>query len=323
VSCLADDWRPTASPTAIRVRAESLARLRRFFAERDVLEVETPMLSQAAVSDVQLASVPAALAGLGTRWLQTSPEYPMKRLLAAGFPDIYQVARVFRDGERGRWHHPEFTLLEWYRHGFDHHALMDELDALLRVLAAGHRELGPAQKVSYRDAVLAALDFDPLAAEVTTIVAALAKRGIDVPGGLDRDGALDLAMSVVVGPALGRGAPCFVHGYPASQAALARIDADDPRIATRFELYLDGHELANGFWELADAVEQRARFEGDLAERRARGLPTAPLDERLLAALASGLPDCAGVAVGFDRLLACLTGADSLDAVIAFPIERA
>jgi lysyl-tRNA synthetase class 2 len=319
---VSDDWRPTAPPGALRARAAMLARIRAHFAAAGVLEVETPTLSRGAVTDVHLASVPAEVAGLGRMYLHTSPEYAMKRLLAAGIGDCYQVCRVYRDGEAGRWHNPEFTLVEWYRVGLDAAALMDDVEALVRHALAPHRELAPFERVTYREAVRRHGGVDPLAARPEDVAAALARHGVEAPRA-ELDELLDLLVSAVVGPALGRDGGAFVCDYPASQAALARLKPADPTVAERFELYLDGIELANGFHELADAREQRARFAADLAERARRGLPAPPVDERFLSALAAGIPDCSGVALGFDRLVMVALGLDSLAGAMAFPADRA
>jgi len=324
---LAADWRPGAGLPALRARAGLLAAVRAFFAEAGVMEVETPLLAPAAGTDPAIEPLRTTFTGPGHAgglplYLQTSPEYHMKRLLAAGSGPIYQVCRAFRDGEAGCRHNPEFTLLEWYRPGFDHHALMDEVAALVqRVLG---RTL-PVTRRSYQSLFLARYGLDPLSCD--TGAARAAAITAEVPGAgtlqLDRDGWLDLLLCHGIEPQLGRGELTFVTGYPASQAVLARLDPADPRSAARFELYLEGLELANGFWELADATEQQVRFEADRARRAAAGQPDIALDERLLAALASGLPDCAGVALGLDRLLLCLTGAACLDQVMAFPLARA
>jgi lysyl-tRNA synthetase class 2 len=246
-----------------------MASLRRFFAERGVLEVETPALSAAAVTDLHLHSVACRLdADDRPLYLQTSPEYAMKRLLAAGSGAIYQICKVFRDGERGRRHNPEFTMLEWYRPGWDHHRLMDEVDDLLQAILG----VQPGERVSFGDAFRRHAGVDPHAAsdgELRSRVAALGVAGL---AELDRDDLLNLLLSHVVEPHLGCGRPSFLFDYPASQAALARVRPGDPPVAERFEVFIDGLELANGFHELADPGEQRLRFEAALAERR-RGLP--------------------------------------------------
>ena len=240
----------------------------------------------------------------------------MKRLLAAGLGDIYQVCRVYRDGEIGRWHQPEFTMLEWYRLGFDDHRLMDEVEALVRNTAAGAAAAWPAHRLTYRQAFERTLGVDPLG-DVDAVAAALRGRGIDIPAELDADGLLDLAFAVAVMPALPPAAWIFVHDYPASQAALARLKPGTPPVAARFELFAQGVELANGYFELTDAAEQRRRFAADHAVRRRRNLPLPPIDTALLAALEHGLPDCAGVALGFDRLVAVATGVTSVAATMA------
>jgi elongation factor P--(R)-beta-lysine ligase len=323
------DWRPTVSLDALRLRARVLSGIRAFFAERGVLEVETPYLSAAAVTDVHLGSIPAEVAGR-RMYLQTSPEYAMKRLLAAGAGPIYQLARAFRDGEAGRRHNPEFTLLEWYRPGWDHHRLMGEVEDFLRaVLPAEMLTDEPAERLTYREAFRTHAGVDPFESPVAQLAEAARARGGSPPDlGDDRDAWLDLLMGTVVERALGRGRPTFVHDFPASQAALAKIRDDGPTssghpVAERFELFVQGVELANGFHELTDPHEQRQRFQHDLALRRQRNLPQPPLDERFLAALEAGLPESAGVALGVDRLLMLAAGTDSIRDVLAFPIDRA
>ncbi|MBS0394330.1 MAG: EF-P lysine aminoacylase GenX [Proteobacteria bacterium] len=314
---------PSAAPAILAARAAMNARCRAFFAARGVLEVETPILAQATVTDVHLASLATAIAGRpAPYYLQTSPEYAMKRLLAAGSDDIYQLCKVFRDGESGRLHNPEFTMLEWYRRGLDHHALMAEVEALLEALL-GARFQWPAERLTYRAAFERALGVDPLSAPLTTLAGLARERAGAADPGTDRDAVLDLLMAVVVGPTLGRGRISFVHEYPASQAALARLLPGTPAVAARFEAYGEGLELCNGFHELADPAEQRRRFEADRAARAARGLPVPPVDERLLAALAAGLPDCAGVALGLDRVLMLATGCGSIREVLTFAVEEA
>lgn len=318
-------WRPTASPSTLRLRASLLARVRAFFAARDVLEVETPILAQATVTDVHLASLETRIAGRpGPYYLQTSPEYAMKRLLAAGCGDVYQVAKVFRDGESGGRHNPEFTLVEWYRLGFGDRALMDEVAALLHDLL-GDRLVRAPEYVTYREALRQATGLDPYTAPAADLHAYASARLGHVPPELarDRDGCLDLLMGALVGPALGADRITLVHDYPASQAALARLLPGEPPVAARFEAYVGGLELCNGFHELTDAGEQRRRFEADRAQRAARGLPCPPSDERLLSALAHGLPDCAGVALGFDRVVMLAAGVHEIREVLAFAVEDA
>jgi elongation factor P--(R)-beta-lysine ligase len=308
----------------LRRRATMLEATRAFFEHRGVLEVETPILSAAAVSDPQIESLTTQVAGLpGRRYLCPSPEYAMKRLLAAGSGDIYQICKVFRDAERGRWHNPEFTMIEWYRVGVDDTALMNEVEELVGTLLAPARTLGAAERLSYSDALRRHAGVDAFDSTQEQLLEAARRHGIHCDAQLDRDAKLDLLMGLVVGPRLGRGNPCFVCDYPATQAALARLKPGLPRVAARFELYLDGLELANGFHELAQPEEQRARFMEDLVLRAARAQVQPPLDQNFLAALKSGLPDCAGVALGFDRLVAIALGADKLADAMAFSIENA
>jgi lysyl-tRNA synthetase class 2 len=308
--------------SALQRRAAMLAAAREFFSSRGVLEVETPILSAAAVSDPQIESLVTQVAGMGKFHMGTSPEYAMKRLLAAGSGDIYQICKVFRDGERGRWHNPEFTLIEWYRLNLDDAALMTEVEALIACLLAPRR-LEPAERLSYSAAMQRHAGVDAHRASGGDLTEAARRHGIVCDAELDRDAKLDLLMGLVVGPRLGVERPCFICDYPASQAALARLKPGLPPVAARFELYLNGVEMANGFHELANAGEQRARFDQDLTLRRARGQVQPPLDERLLAALAAGLPDCAGVALGFDRLVAVALGAPRLADAMTFTLDNA
>lgn len=320
----ATEWRASATPALLRRRAALLAEVRRFFATREVLEVDTPLVVNAPVSDVHIHSARVTFQPetAGPFFLQTSPEYAMKRLLAGGSGDIYQICHVVRALERGRLHNAEFTLVEWYRLGWTLPALIDEVEALVRALLGPSAAVRAGERISYREAFLAHVGLDPFTASLEELAQATRAAGFQEATG-ERDALLELLMGVKVGPRLGRGALTFVYGYPASQAALAQLDPHDTRAAQRFELYCEGIELANGFHELADAREQRARFERDNAERRRLGLDTAALDERLLAALEAGLPDCCGVALGFDRLVMLAAGADEIDQVLPFPIERA
>lgn len=315
-----DDWRPAAGFGALRRRAELLGRTRSFFAARGVLEVETPLLASASVTDLHLASFEVPCPSR-VRFLQTSPEFAMKRLVAAGSGAVYQICKAFRRDEAGRYHNPEFTILEWYRPGWDHHALIDEVDALLSELLG----TPPGERLTYAELFESRLGIDPHREETGRLGDLAARHGIEVahPEDVDRDSWLQLLLSRLIEPGLGRGRPAFVLDFPASQAALARLRQGDPPVAERFEVYVEGVELANGFHELADADEQLRRFEDDLARRRARGLEEVPIDGRLLAALRHGLPDSAGVALGFDRLVLLATGTERLADVLAFPYERA
>jgi len=318
-----NDWQPTASLTNLRRRAQVIDTIRRFFAERQVLEVETPSLSAAAVSDPHLFPfatdyVPEGGGLAQTLYLHTSPEYPMKRLLAAGSGCIWQLCRVYRNGESGSRHNPEFSMLEWYRLGFDHHRLMDEVDDLVDVVLG----CGRSRRVTY-----AALFVEHLGVDIHTCEnAELARLGLehcDFRGELDRDGWLNLLFSHCIEPRLLQ--PTMVYAFPASQAALARVVEGDDRVASaaRFELFIKGMELANGYFELTDADEQSRRFEADQRLREIFQRPVLPTDQRLIGALQQGLPECAGVALGVDRLVMLALGASRIDEVIAFPLQRA
>ncbi len=317
-------WIPSASLPTLRLRAELLASVREFFSDRGVLEVDTPALVHHAVTDLHIHSAQVQLPGHGAPlFLHTSPEYAMKRLLAAGSGDIYQLAHVFRGDEHGRLHNAEFTLIEWYRCGYSLQRLMQEVAQLAQRLLGLAQ--APVEAISYAQAFQRELDCAPLTDSDAALRALAARQRLDpqLAARCERDELLDWLMGSVVGPRLGVDRLCFVHSYPASQAALARLHPGDARVAMRFELYYRGIELANGFEELADAAEQRARFEADREQRRQRGLPAPEIDQALLDALAAGLPSVCGVAVGFDRLLMLRAGASELSAVLAFPLERA
>ena len=319
------DWQPTADRAALWQRAELLQRTREFFNARGVMEVTTPVMGAATVTDPNINGIAVDYADPRSEarrwWLQTSPEYPMKRLLAAGSGPIYQIAPVFRHGERGHYHNPEFSLLEWYRPGFGYRELIGEVAELLNAVLAPRA----TQTIRYADAFSSILGVDPLTATDEQLQSLVATNGLGITGAdLDRDACLDLLMGALIAPRLGQGSWLFVTHFPVSQAALARLDPEDPRTAERFECFIDGVEVANGFRELTDPQAQRARFEADQAARRQRGETDPPaVDERLIAALESGMPECSGVALGLDRLLMVALGAESIDRVMAFPLERA
>lgn len=325
-----NDWRPTASLDVLRLRAQLYATIRDFFAQRDVLEVETPVLSVAGNTDPNIASFSLEFSGRTdgaprTRWLRTSPEFPLKRLLAAGVGDCYELGRVFRNGEAGGRHNPEFTMLEWYRVGWNHHRLIEETVALVRAALALRGRDAAVVKTSFRDLYRDRLGLDPFAADEGELRAALGDLAID-PAGLTRGDWLDLLMTHRLQTGFDRDGILVVHDYPASQCALAKIRAGqggEPDLAERFELYLGPLELANGYHELADADEQRVRFQRDDAVRKARGTERPPLDEALLGAMAAGLPDCAGVALGVERLLMAMLGTDRIADVLTFDFGHA
>ena len=312
---------------ALRLRAELYATLRAFFAERGVLEVETPILSAAGNSDPNIESFDTEFsghvdAGAARRWLRTSPEFPLKRLLAEGLGDCYELGRVFRNGEAGRTHNPEFTMLEWYRVGIDHRVLASEVQDLVAMAMALVGRRVRRRTTGYRDWFRAEIDLDPFLASESELQQALGDVRIEGEG-LRRDDWLDLLVTHRLQPRLEADLALVVHDFPASQCALARvIERDGVRVAKRFECYLGGRELANGYHELNDAGEQRRRFEADRALRRARGQAEVALDQRLLAALPQ-LPDCAGVALGIERLLQAMLGADDLGDVLAYAFADA
>jgi len=311
---------------ALRQRAALNAMVRRFFAEREVLEVETPILSAAGNTEPNIDSFHTDFsghrdAGARRRWLRTSPEFPLKRLLAAGVGDCYELGRVFRNGEAGGRHNPEFTMLEWYRVGWDHHRLIDETASLVQQALALVGRVATLQVIDYRTLYLQRIGVDPFEASIAELRLPLAGIQIDAAG-LGRDDWLDLLMTHCIQPHFDDTVMTVVHDWPASQAALARIRDDTPPRAERFELYLGPVELANGYHELGDAQEQRARFEADHARRQARGDVLPPLDEALLAALPA-MPACAGVAVGVDRLLMAMGRTARIADVLAFDFSRA
>ena len=321
------NWKPATTLEMMRARAGVLTSIRGFFYRLGVLEVETPVCSASSTPDPVLQSFSTCYTGPGapagqTLYLHTSPEFPMKRLLAAGSGSIYQICKVFRDGEAGRFHNPEFTLLEWYRSGFDHHQLMVEVEQLMLMLMP---DTLPVVHLSYHDLFMQHLGIAPHDCTVDQLRQCARAEGIQgvevlqLPG---TDAWLDLLLTHLIEPGLPPGL-CFVYDYPASQASLARIRPGKPAVAERFELYLNGMEIANGFHELADAEEQKNRFLHNLQQRRDEGKSSLPMDYHLLNALEAGLPDCAGVAVGIDRLLMAITGADHINEVISFPLERA
>ena len=307
------NWQPRASLQIIRERARVYRQIRAFFNNRGYMEVDTPLLMPTTGTDVNVASIGVEHQGR-MHYLQTSPEYAMKRLLAAGSGSIFQICHAFRQGEAGRLHSPEFTMLEWYRLGYGYGQLMDEIELLITTLSLHRCTFG---RRSYRSLFRDSLELDIDSAPLDELRAVCAREvaGVD-SSNLDADQCLDLLLAAVIAPTL-EGYQ-FVYDYPLSQASLARISSADAGVAERFELFYNGIELANGFSELTDALQQRQRFEQDNELRRGRGLPAHEIDERLLGALESGIEECAGVALGLDRLLMVLLEVDSIDEVLTF-----
>lgn len=321
------DWRATALPDDLRRRAAVYRHIREFFHARGVLEVETPVLSQAGNTDPNIASFHLDYSGPSTggnrrRWLRTSPEFPLKRLLAGGIGDCYEIGKVFRDGEFGRRHNPEFSMLEWYRVGWNHLQLAEEAVTLLQELFASAGKPLQVRDITYRDLFRETVGLDPHLADGSDLAAAVSRHIRISQEGLGRDDLLDLLLTHVIEPAFADDQLTVIRDFPASQCALAKLRVDDVPVAERFEIYLGATELANGYHELNDADEQRDRFEKDLMRRLAAGSGTPALDERLLQSLAS-LPDCAGIAMGLDRLLLCLLGKTGMSEVVAFDFSRA
>jgi len=314
-----ETWQPSASLENLKHRATILAKIRTFFAERGVLEIETPLLCRAPVTDPFLEAL--SLSSQSETWyLQTSPEYAMKRLLCAGMGSIYQICKAFRAEEKGGLHNPEFTILEWYRLGFDHHDLMAEMDDFLQFVIGTI----PAKKISYQILFEKYLNFNPhdiLLEELKAYAENHLTLSENAMKHLDKDDYLNLLMTHVIEPQLAKeSAPVFIYDFPASQAALSKIKGN---IAERFEVYIQGIELANAYHELGDATEQARRFEADLAKRKKLDLLQVPIDRYLIPALKQGLPACAGVALGIDRLIMIALQAKSIPEVISFDNTRA
>lgn len=332
-------WQPSASFELIRLRADTLRAIRSFFDENQVLEVDTPTLSSATVPDPFIESFQTRYIPLTQTmqteqyYLHTSPEFPMKRLLASGSGSIYQISKVFRQGESGRRHNPEFTLLEWYRDGWDHHQLMHEVCQLLTLLLSPCIELAAPQFVTYEQAFQEVLGINPHTVNKADLLACAEKTGLaDV---LDenepRDRFLELLFSHTIEPSLGKSRDktndqpciCCLYHYPASQASLAKTAVQNGQLtAERFEVFIDGIELGNGFHELNDAQQQKARFEADNQARKQMGHDEIPMDDYFLEAVGY-LPECAGVAIGMERLLMVMSQSQHINDVIAFPFERA
>lgn len=308
-------WRPTAKISTLKKRAEIIDNVRQFFKTRGVLEVETPLLSHATVPDPNIPSfaVPQSQVGHNTPaycYLQTSPEFAMKRLLAAESESIFQICKAFRRDEISSTHNPEFTMLEWYRTGFDHHQLMSEMDELLQLILDTEQK---ANRLTYQELFEKHVGINPHKASTEKLSQCAKKNNISIDSELDKDQWLDLLLSYLIQPKLQH--PTFVYNYPTSQAALSRINNS---VAERFEVFIKGYEIANGFHELSDAKEQNHRFQAELIERKKQGMKTVPIDSQLLSALEHGLPDCAGVALGVDRLVMLALGLSNIKEAISF-----
>ena len=322
-------WQPTCSMNMLRLRAQVLGDIRRFFLVRAVLEVETPLLSHSSGTDPQLDFFTTDYCSPPLRhtlFLQTSPEFAMKRLLAAGSGSIYQIGKAFRNGESGRFHNPEFTLLEWYRVGYTLPQLMDEIAELMAVLFGSRRSLGTAQRFSYQEIFYQYTNLNPLDFSYQDYCAYAQHNHMPEAVsicGHDHALWLDFIFSHKVQPQLGENAVCMVHGYPACQSSLARINEYNSQITDRVEVFIEGIELGNGYYELINAAEQDRRFDQEIAIRQQKKSSVAVKDKHLIAALAAGLPACSGMAIGLDRLLMLLTNTASIDDVLNFPVHRA
>lgn len=320
-----NDWHPTASISLLSKRAQLMAAVRRYFNAHGAMEVETPLLSRSGTTDPAIESYTVQTKVQGNRYLQTSPEFAMKRLLAAGSGDIYQICKAFRAEEAGHRHNPEFTLLEWYRVGWDDSQLADEVLEIVRLAAnaLGYAVDFQVAYSSYAEIFKERLGIDPHKATVEELACAAKNAAINPDGNLSRDDWLDLLMGMVVVPSFPSNRVTVVNNYPASQAALAKIRRGEPSVAARFEVFGGEIELANGFHELLDSVEQKRRFEADIRQRISAGQPAVSPDCRLVAALEAGMPDCAGVALGIDRLLLWLMHEKRLSSVMSFDWDRA
>ena len=310
-------------------RAGLLREVRAFFAKRNVIEVETPLISQGTITDVHLDAfstrydfLASSVSETRELYLQTSPEFAMKRLLASGYGCIYQICKAFRHEPYGRHHNPEFTMLEWYRIGYDHFDLMSEVADLLQQLLACQK---PVQ-VTYQDVFNQYIGLDPLAVKKSQLLEYIDRHG-KLSDWLIAEGSIDTLLQFIfsefIEPQIASDRPYFVYNFPRSQASLAKLSTRDNRVAERFECYYQGLELANGFNELTDAKEQVARFKRDNSERKSMGLPERTIDEKFVSSLEQGLPDCAGVALGIDRLMMLASGAEHITQVISFPVTKA
>jgi lysyl-tRNA synthetase class 2 len=322
-------WQPTLTWEYAQKRAQILQTIRHFFNERNVVEVETPALSQGTVTDVHLEAITCRYNFLSnssdeqatTLYLQTSPEFHMKRLLASGYGCIFQIAKAFRHEGAGRYHNPEFTLLEWYRLGFDHFSLMSEVSDLLKIVLACSE---PTQ-ITYQNLFIKQVNLDPLTAtrtQLLTLIEHHNKLSEWLINEKDNDILLQFVFSEIIEPHIGNESPCFVYNFPCSQASLAKICIEEPRVAQRFECYFQGIELVNGFNELTDKDAQLQRFQVDNLTRKALSIREKPVDQKFLAALDHGLPQCSGVALGVDRLIMLALKIKHIEQTMSFPVDR-
>lgn len=322
---LLQNWKPSAAHQNLKLRAELYTKIRAFFAERNILEVETPLLCKHTVTDPHIESFSVPLSPNSqlptpNYYLQTSPEYAMKRLLCAGSGAIYQITKSFRVGESGHQHNPEFTMLEWYRPDFNHHDLMNEIDLFLQTIL----HTLPAEKISYRDLFLQYLNINPFEIKLNALKKLITEKNIHVDiNHIDHDTALQILLSHLIEPSMGIEKPLFLYDFPVTQAALSKIRNDAQPVAERFELYMNGSEIANGFHELTNATEQQHRFEKNQSVRRENNQTVPAIDHYFIDALAFGFPNCAGVAIGIDRLLMQYAKTNNIQDVIGFPFDRA
>lgn len=323
-------WQSSMSWKNAQRRADILAQVRAFFLTKNVVEVETPVLMSSTVTDVHLDAFATQFQFLpdshsdrsSVLYAQTSPEFAIKRLLASGYGCCYQICKAFRHEQHGRFHNPEFTMLEWYRLGFDHLKLMEEVTELLQLtLGCSHVE-----RITYQDLFIRELDIDPLVTNKKQLLTIITNHNklsdwLEIEECIDT--LLQFVMAELIEPKIGQDVPCFVYNFPASQASLAKISIDDSRVAERFECYFKGIELANGFNELTDAKQQEERFIQDNIKRLQLGKTKHAIDQNFISALKTGLPDCAGVALGIDRLVMLALSADNINQVLTFPITSA
>lgn len=323
-------WQPSMNWHNAKQRAKVLSLIRAFFLARNVIEVETPLLSSTTITDQHLDpfitqfnySADSHCSEATLLYGQTSPEFAMKRLLASGYGSCYQICKALRHEQQGRYHNPEFTMLEWYRLGYNHFELMDEVEELLQLILTCPK----TEKISYQNLFMNKVHIDPLNTSRSDLINVIKHSG-KLSDWLEREESIDtllqFIMAELIEPNIGIDAPCFVYDFPASQASLAKISTKDPRVAERFECYFKGIELANGFHELTDAEQQKQRFINDNEIRQQLDMEKRAIDERFISALEYGLPACSGVALGIDRLIMLALSVEKIDDIITFPVSIA